>query len=104
MSFGDHLGSSRRNFLKGSAGVALATNMVIRGGVANAATAAPVADTTYGKVRGAVVDGVTQFLGIRYGADTGGANRFLPPKPPAAGSRLREALAKGTPSPQDRTR
>ena len=103
MSFGDHLGSSRRNFLKGSAGVALATNMVIRGGVANAATAAPVADTTYGKVRGAVVDGVTQFLGIRYGADTGGANRFLPPKPPAAWSGVRDALAKGSPCPQVRT-
>ncbi len=32
--------------------------------------AAPIAETTYGAVRGAVEDGINVFKGIRYGADT----------------------------------
>ncbi len=41
-----------------------------------------VADTTYGKVRGYILRGVHYFLGMPYGADTSGANRFMPPQKP----------------------
>ena len=38
-----------------------------------------VAETQYGKVKGYVLRGINTFLGIPYGADTSGANRFMPP-------------------------
>src|SRR5512143_3575208 len=41
-----------------------------------------VAHTTYGKVRGYVLRDIYYFLGIPYGADTSGANRFMPPQKP----------------------
>jgi len=39
-----------------------------------------LADTQYGKVKGYVLRGINYFLGIPYGADTSGANRFMPPQ------------------------
>lgn len=47
----------------------------------------PVVDTSNGKVRGYVADGIHTFRGLRYGAPTGGANRFLPPATPAPWTR-----------------
>ncbi|MCB0658325.1 MAG: carboxylesterase/lipase family protein [Saprospiraceae bacterium] len=41
-----------------------------------------VADTAYGKVRGFIHKGIYNFLGIPYGADTSGKNRFMPPQKP----------------------
>src|SRR5689334_6596901 len=41
----------------------------------------PIAETSNGKLRGLVSGGVKVFKGVHYGADTSGANRFLPPKP-----------------------
>ena len=38
--------------------------------------------TQYGKVRGYVLRGIHYFLGMPYGADTSGANRFMPPQKP----------------------
>ena len=46
----------------------------------------PVVETTYGKLKGLVDRDVKVFRGIRYGADTSGLNRFLPPKAPASWS------------------
>ena len=43
-----------------------------------------VAQTAYGKVRGFVLRDIFCFRGIPYGADTGGENRFMPPRPPEA--------------------
>jgi len=42
-----------------------------------------VVDTQYGKVRGVNRRGIYSFKGIPYGADTGGANRWMMAKPPA---------------------
>ena len=41
-----------------------------------------VANTSCGKVRGYILRDIYYFLGIPYGADTSGANRFMPPQKP----------------------
>jgi para-nitrobenzyl esterase len=41
-----------------------------------------VADTTNGKVRGFIHRNIFNFLGIPYGANTTGKNRFMPPQKP----------------------
>ncbi len=67
---------------------------------ARRAAGAPVVQTASGKVEGKVVNGVSAFLGIPYGADTGGANRFLPPRPVAPWKGIKPAQAMGPRCPQ----
>ena len=55
----------------------------------------PIAETKYGKVKGFLEDGVSGFKGVRYGADTSGANRFMPPVPVARWAGVRDATAYG---------
>ena len=57
-------------------------------------------DTASGVVRGIATTGIKIFRGIPYGADTGGTNRFMPPKKPAAWTGARNSLAYGPISPQ----
>jgi len=70
---------------------------------AKAAPQAPVATTRYGRVRGAEVDEIKVFKGVRYGADTG-PRRFLPPIPPTPWTGVADALAYGPASPQTKAR
>jgi len=49
-------------------------------------TVGGTASTRYGRVRGLLKEGVHQFWGVPYAASTAGANRFMPPRPPAAWS------------------
>jgi len=64
-----------------------------------------VADTPGGRVRGYQSNGIRIFKGIPYGAPTGGANRFLPPRPvaPWKGTRLAMSLGAICPQPDQRT-
>lgn len=59
-----------------------------------------VANTQYGKVRGFLDGGVFTFKGVPYGQDTGGANRWLPAKPPTSWSDERHTLIYGANCPQ----
>jgi para-nitrobenzyl esterase len=60
-----------------------------------------VADTQYGKVRGYVLRDIHYFLGVPYGADTSGPNRFLPAQRPKAWTDVRPALWWGNSAPQN---
>lgn len=59
-----------------------------------------VANTQYGKVRGYLDGGVFTFKGVPYGQDTGGANRWLPAKPPTPWEGERHTLIYGANCPQ----
>jgi para-nitrobenzyl esterase len=61
-----------------------------------------IAETQAGRVRGLERDGVKVFLGVPFGADTGGANRWLPPKAVLPWSGVRGATTYGPAPPQVR--
>ncbi len=63
----------------------------------------PVAAMGFGPVRGVHRNGALAFLGVRYGAPTGGRNRFLPPRDPAPWTAPQEASATAASAPQLRT-
>src|SRR5579863_7833397 len=58
------------------------------------------AETQYGKVQGMANAGIKEFKGVPYGAPTGGKNRYMPPRKPAAWTGTRECYAYGSISPQ----
>ena len=59
-----------------------------------------LADTQYGKVKGYKLRGTNYFLGIPYGADTSGANRFMPPQKPKPWTEVLPAVWWGNSAPQ----
>ena len=63
-------------------------------------SAAPTASTQFGPVRGMAESGIDIFKGIPYGAATSGANRFRPPAPPRAWTKVRDATVFGDRCPQ----
>lgn len=78
------------------------TSVVIGSCLVAAAVAqsGPVIETTHGPVRGYTEGKVKIFKGVRYGAPTGGANRFKPPRRPTSWSEVREAKEFGNRCPQ----
>ena len=89
---------NRRRFLGQSA--------VAAGVVAGLGTAAfaqsntPVVETTYGKIRGRVINKVNAFQGIPYGGPTSGASRFMPASKPKAWSSVLDTMEWGPEAPQ----
>jgi len=59
-----------------------------------------VVETVYGKVKGFILRDIYQFRGIPYGADTGGENRFMPPKEPEPWDDVYPAVWWGNSAPQ----
>lgn len=59
-----------------------------------------IAKTTNGDVRATAGENGLAFLGIRYGASTGGVNRFLPPQPADKWIGVVDALTPGPSAPQ----
>jgi para-nitrobenzyl esterase len=84
---------NRRSFLSLGGVALLARNLA-------GATRDSIVETTLGKIRGAAGDGVHVFKGVRYGASTAGAARFLPPAKPAPWRGTRDAIAYGPRAPQ----
>ncbi len=58
------------------------------------------AETGYGKIRGYQLNGIYTFLGIPYGADTSGKNRFMPPERPEPWSDVKPTIWWGNSAPQ----
>jgi para-nitrobenzyl esterase len=60
-----------------------------------------IAETSRGRVRGVVNEGIRTFKGIPYGAPTDGPNRFLEAKPAVPWTGIRDTLAYGSMCPQE---
>ena len=102
--------SNRRNFIQ-SLGLG-AASLSVGNGVSSSVVAnaddqvlfvgdqIAVAQTEYGQVRGFILRGINQFLGIPYGADTSGKNRFMPPQKPVAWSEVKPCVWWGNTAPQ----
>jgi para-nitrobenzyl esterase len=58
------------------------------------------AATLAGRIRGRVRHGIHMFLGVPYGASTGGGRRFQPPDLPIPWVGVRDALERGDQCPQ----
>ncbi len=109
--------TNRRDFFQtmgaGAAGFGLATTLPLASCVAPATTETTndeqilfigddiaIADTAFGKVKGFILRGITQFRSIPYGADTSGKNRFMPPQKPEPWDNILPAVWWGNTAPQ----
>ncbi len=90
---------TRRAFIS-SAAVLLAAPAILRVRSARAAPEPIVAEIANGKLRGMRDNGAISFKGVPYAADTGGANRFMAPRPVANWTGVRDAVQFGDRCPQ----
>jgi para-nitrobenzyl esterase len=93
----------RRDFLQAtSLAVAslAAPGIAIRAARA-APTVSPIVEISNGKLQGLTKAGAFTFKGIRYGAPTGGANRFMPPAPVTPWAGVQDATNFGHSAPQN---
>ncbi len=87
--------TSRRDLIR------QASLLAASGGLLRAADPKYVtAETSFGRIRGAEVEGIRIFKGVPYGASTAGENRFMPPRDPRKWTGVRDALAYGQSAPQ----
>lgn len=89
---------SRRRFVRHAS--LLAAGVSLRPTLALAQSGSDIVEIASGKVRGVSIDGIQWFRGIPYGADTGGANRFMPPQKVASWSGVRDCTDWGHIAPQ----
>ena len=95
----------RRTWLQLAGGLATAKAVALHGmsmegdGFSRRLAQQSIVDTTAGRWRGSVEDGIHAFRGIRYGADTA-SRRFLPPIAPKPWTGVRDALEFGAIAPQ----
>jgi para-nitrobenzyl esterase len=82
-------------------GAGAASALIAASASAAGKSPAPIAKTTAGRIRGFNNGPVKVFRGVPYGASTAGANRWLPPKPPAPWTGVRDATAFGQACPQN---
>lgn len=59
-----------------------------------------IASTDSGKIRGYILNDVFTFLGVSYGADTSGKNRFMPPQKPEKWEGVKPTIWWGNTAPQ----
>jgi para-nitrobenzyl esterase len=87
---------NRRTFLDVSSASIVAALLHERRALARTGLQArPVVEIGSGRIRGVIENGVQVFRGIPYGADTTGANRFLPARAPRPWTGVRDAIASG---------
>ena len=90
---------SRREFIA-QASILVAGSTAFPRSAWGAQTQFVVADTAFGRIRGADIGGIKTFKGIPYGANTAGTNRFMPPVNPAKWAGVRDTLEYGPSAPQ----
>ena len=94
---------NRRRFIQSSGALSLGSLLLNNSASAKVypnSDPKAVVETTAGKVRGLISDGVHIFRGVPYGDDTGGANRFMPPRPPQPWAGVRDTIEYGNMAPQ----
>lgn len=99
--------TSRREFIGAAAALGIGapslTLAAVRGSVGKSVIETPanaVVETSAGRIRGFVRNGILTFKGIPYGASTAGAARFQPPAPPMPWTQVRATMSYGPVCPQ----
>lgn len=109
--------NQRREFFKkvgvGTAGLGLASMPFSSSANPNTSKIAPssgqflqigddiaIAETDSGKIRGYILNDIYTFLGVPYGADTSGKNRFMAPKKPEKWTDIKPTIWWGNTAPQ----